>query len=71
VRQTVNEPITQTTLKIRCFFSLHRLFIVKTRVVLPYISHILRYVPRQRVGFLRRFGLKTSIDFGYLAWNRV
>ena len=22
-----------------------------------------RYVPRQRVGFLRRFGLKTGLDF--------
>ena len=25
----------------------------------------LRYVPPQRVGFLRHFGLKTSIDFAY------
>ena len=24
-----------------------------------------RYVPSQRVGFLRRFGVKTSIDFAY------
>ena len=24
-----------------------------------------RYVLRQRVGFLRRFGLKTSIDFAH------
>ena len=34
------------------------------RVVLPYISHtdIAASVP-QRVGFLRRFGLKTGIDF--------
>ena len=31
--------------------------------VLPYISHILRYVPPHWVGFLRRFGLKTSLDF--------
>ena len=23
------------------------------------------YVPRQRVGLLRRFGLKTGIDFAY------
>ena len=23
------------------------------------------YVPPQRVGFLRRFGLKTGIDFAY------
>ena len=30
--------------------------------VLPYISHI-GYVPPQRVGFLRRFCLKTGIDF--------
>ena len=34
------------------------------RVVLPYISHtdIAASVP-QRVWFLRRFGLKTGIDF--------
>ena len=62
-RQTVNEPITQTTLNI--FFSFHRLFMVKSRVVLSYMSRILEYMPPQRgVGFLRRFGLKTSIDFG-------
>ena len=24
-----------------------------------------RHVPRQRVGFLRRFGLKTSTDFAH------
>ena len=24
-----------------------------------------QYVPPQRVGFLRRFGLKTGIDFAY------
>ena len=24
-----------------------------------------RYVPPQRVGLLRRFGLKTGIDFGH------
>ena len=31
-----------------------------------------RYVPRQRVGFLRRFGLKTGIDFAHfgLEWVR-
>ena len=32
--------------------------------VLPYISHI-GYVPPQRVGFLRRCGLKTGIDLAY------
>ena len=32
--------------------------------VLPYVSHN-RYVPPQRVGFLRRFGLKTGIDFAH------
>ena len=35
-------------------------------VVLPYISHILRYVPPHRVGFLRLFGLKTGIDFAHV-----
>ena len=30
------------------------------RGILPYIY---KYVPPQRVGFLRRFGLKTGIDF--------
>ena len=32
-----------------------------------------RYVPPHRVGFLRRFGLKTGIHFGVyiLVWNRV
>ena len=24
-----------------------------------------KYVPPQRVGFLRRFGLKTGVDFAY------
>ena len=33
--------------------------------VLPYISHIGMY-RHQRVGFLRRCGLKTGIDFAYL-----
>ena len=35
-------------------------------MVLPYISHILRYVPPHRVGFLRLFGLKTGIDFAHV-----
>ena len=26
-----------------------------------------RYVPPQRVGFLRRFGLKTDIDFAHFS----
>ena len=31
-----------------------------------------RYVPPQRVGFLRRFGLRTVIDFAHFEpWNRV
>ena len=33
--------------------------------VLPYISHTCMYVPPQRVGFLLRFGLKTSTDFAH------
>ena len=33
--------------------------------VLPY-----RYVPPQKVGFLRRFGLKTGIDF-CLFWSGI
>ena len=32
--------------------------------VLPYVSYI-RYVPHYRVGFLRRFGLKTGTHFAY------
>ena len=28
-----------------------------------------RYMPPQRVGFLRRFGLKTGIDFAYFGLN--
>ena len=35
---------------------------VNPRGILPYISHIGQYVPPQRVGFLRSFGLKTGID---------
>ena len=34
----------------------------KARGVLPY-NKPYRYVPPQRVGFLRRFGLKTGLDF--------
>ena len=30
-----------------------------------------RYVPPHRVGFIRRFGLKTGIHFAHLVWNRV
>ena len=42
------------------------------RVVLPYISHtdIAAPIP-QRVGFLRRLGPKTGIDFAILIWKRV
>ena len=29
------------------------------------LNNLYRYVPSQRVGFLRRFGVKTSIDFAY------
>ena len=36
---------------------------VKSRGVLPYIKKPRRYVLPQMVGFLRRFGLKTDIDF--------
>ena len=38
-------------------------FRFKSRAMLPYILKPYRYVPHQRVGFLRRFGLKTGIDF--------
>ena len=34
----------------------------------PYISH--GYVPPQRVWFLRRFGLKTGIDFAHFGLER-
>ena len=30
-----------------------------------------RYLPRQRVWFLRRFGLKTGIDFAHFCLNWV
>ena len=30
-----------------------------------------RYPPPQRVWFLRRFGLKTGIDFAHFCLNRV
>ena len=40
------------------------LSLVKSRGgVLPYIKKPRRYVPPQRVGSLRRFGLKKGIDF--------
>ena len=29
------------------------------------------YMPPYRVGFLRRFGLKTGIHFAHFVWNRV
>ena len=32
-----------------------------------YLPH--RYVPPQRVEFLRRFGLKTAVDFAYFGLN--
>ena len=35
-----------------------------TFLYLPY-----RYVPLQKVGVLRRFGLKTGIDFAYSGLN--
>jgi len=35
-----------------------------TPLRLPYV-----YVPPQRVGFLRRFGLKAGIDFTYFGLN--
>ena len=31
----------------------------------PLIFKLYRYVPPHRVGFLRRFGLKTGIDFAH------
>jgi len=30
-----------------------------------YVQAICRYVPPERVGFLRRFGTKTGIDFAH------
>ena len=36
---------------------------IQARGVLPYTSHIGMSRPPQRVGFLRRYGLKTGIDF--------
>ena len=39
--------------------------------LLPYISYMLyRYMLPPRVGFLRRFGLKTGMRFAILVWNR-
>ena len=38
---------------------------IPTPGVLPYISHIGMYRPKG-LGFLRRFGLKTGIDFAHL-----
>ena len=31
----------------------------------------MRYVPPQRVGFLRRFGLKMGLDFAHFALESV
>ena len=41
------------------------------RGVIPYISHIGIYVPPQRVGLLRRFGLKTGIGFARFGLESV
>ena len=38
---------------------------VEARGVLPHIKPNNRYVPPLRVGFFRRFGLKTGIDFAH------
>ena len=38
----------------------------KSPGVLPYNKPCIRYEPPQRVGFLRRFGLKTGLDFAQL-----
>ena len=41
--------------------------------VLPYTNKPYRYVPPQREGFLRRFGMKTGTDFVHfgLEWGMV
>ena len=40
--------------------------------LLPYISYMLyRYMPPHRVGFLRRFGLKTGMRFTHLGLESV
>ena len=40
--------------------------------LLPYISYMLyRYVPPPRVGFLRRFGLKTGKRFAHFGLESV
>ena len=39
---------------------------LRARGVLPYI----RYLPPQRVGFLRRFGLRTGIDFAHFCLEK-
>ena len=44
---------------------------IKPRGVVPYLSHMYRYVLPQGVRFLRRFGLKKSIKFPLLVWNWV
>ena len=38
---------------------------IRSGGVLPFISHNYRYVPPQRVWFLRLFSLKTGIDFAH------
>ena len=43
---------------------------IKPRGLLPYISHMYRHVLPRGVWFLRRFGLKKSIKFPFLVWNR-
>ena len=58
--------ISSLLIKLIVFISdICHLSLVKSRGggVLPYIKKPRRYVPPQRVGSLRRFGLKKGIDF--------
>ena len=41
------------------------------RTVLKTRTLLYKLVPPHRIGFLRRFGLKTGIHFAHFVWNRV
>ena len=56
--------ISSLLIKLIVFISeICHLSLVKSGGVLPYIKKPRKYVPPQRVGSLRRFGLKKGIDF--------
>ena len=40
------------------------MYILQT-IIVDYVPLLVGYVPPHRVGFLRRFGLKTGIDFAH------